>query len=186
MGTLPTPVLTLPSQGPILGAVYLGGTGAAMYVFIEYFWILIRYAVHSACRLFGTTNLQVYFYFRNYKQDGVCQKCVVIFLWYDKTRDCVWAITEGSTRLLDTLHMTFVIVDIWHSLIDSFGNYTTLDSMTWCAIPLTCGFSKGTQSFAGLTEWADLLFGVMFDCSLHAGTANNFCAFNFTAIICNC
>lgn len=35
-------------------------------------------------RLFGATNLQIYFYFRNYKEDAIFQKCAVIFLWYDE------------------------------------------------------------------------------------------------------
>ena len=34
-------------------------------------------------RLFGATNIQIYFYFRNYTQDRIALKCTVIFLWYD-------------------------------------------------------------------------------------------------------
>ena len=35
-------------------------------------------------------------------------------------------------RLLDTIHMAFVIIHLWHYLIDSFGNYHALMIVTWC------------------------------------------------------
>ncbi|KAF8335116.1 hypothetical protein F5887DRAFT_1285695 [Amanita rubescens] len=91
--TIPT-TLVLPNLGPTYGALFLGGMGAAI--------------------LFGATNIQVYFYFTNYKQDRIFQKFVVAFLW-----------------LLDSLHMAFVIAELWHYLIDLFGNYLILGVVTW-------------------------------------------------------
>lgn len=87
MSSIPTPVPTvvLPNLGPTLGALYLGGTGAAMYVSNAHSFMYIPDSL-SPCiyRLFGATNLQIYFYFRNYKEDAIFQKCAVIFLWYDE------------------------------------------------------------------------------------------------------
>jgi len=83
-----------PNLGSIQGALYLGGMGSAM--------------------LFGITNLQMYFYFKNYKDDALFLKFVVVVLWF-----------------LDTLHMVFAIIDVWQSLVDSFGNYAALDFVPW-------------------------------------------------------
>jgi len=83
-----------PDLGSILGALYLGGVGSAM--------------------LFGITNLQIYFYLKNYKEDSLFLKSVVVVLWF-----------------LDTLHMVFAIVDVWQSLVDSFGNYAALNLVPW-------------------------------------------------------
>lgn len=32
---------------------------------------------------------------------------------------------------MDTLHMAFTVADLWHYLIESFGNYEALLPMTW-------------------------------------------------------
>ena len=42
-----------------------------------------------------------------------------------------WAKTETNARLLDSLHMAFAIAELWHYLIDSFGNYLVLDHVAW-------------------------------------------------------
>lgn len=124
-------ITPLPKLGPTLGAMYLGGTGAAMYVSVAYSCIYISHSLSPCmCRLFGTTNLQIYLYFRNYKQDVIFQKCAVIFLWWDDTQT-EWAKTEANVRLFDSLHMAFVIVELWHYMIDSFGNYIALDVVSW-------------------------------------------------------
>ncbi|KAF8714207.1 hypothetical protein AX14_012877, partial [Amanita brunnescens Koide BX004] len=112
-------ITPLPKLGPTLGAMYLGGTGAAM--------------------LFGTTNLQIYLYFRNYKQDVIFQKCAVIFLW-----------------LFDSLHMAFVIAELWHYMIDSFGNYIALDVVSWSfkvQISLAVVIVLSVQSLYTLRVW---------------------------------
>ena len=78
------PALT--DLGAILGSMYLGGMGAAMYVSIEYKFILCWTYCHYARRLFGVTILQVYFYFRNYREDGLFSKLTILFLGYENTR----------------------------------------------------------------------------------------------------
>ncbi|KAF8672079.1 hypothetical protein AX14_005612, partial [Amanita brunnescens Koide BX004] len=95
MGSSTTSIPAFPNPDPLLGAIYLGGMGAAM--------------------LFGATNLQVFFYFQNYKQDELFQKYSVFFLW-----------------VVDALHMAIAIVGTWNGLIASFGNDTGLtDGISW-------------------------------------------------------
>ena len=86
MSSAPVPTLVPQKLGATFGALYLGGTGAAMYVSNACSFVYMPHSLSpSMCRLFGATNLQTYFYFRNYKQDMIFQKCAVIFLWYDET-----------------------------------------------------------------------------------------------------
>jgi len=78
-----------------MGALYLGTTGAAI--------------------LYGATNVQIYFYIKNYRDDRTMIKCAVAFLW-----------------LMDTLHMVFIMVEVWHYLIGLLpGNLLTLLHINW-------------------------------------------------------
>ena len=36
-----------------------------------------------------------------------------------------------NNRVLDTLHMIFTVVEFWHYLIESFGNYEALAQLHW-------------------------------------------------------
>lgn len=129
-GTTPLAVQTL---GEILGPCFLSAMGTAMYVPIAYWCIHTVHSLPCASRLFGINNLQVYFYFRNYKQDGTFQKFLVYYLWYDDTHlSIVRARTEKIERFLDTIHMAFVTAHSWHDLIHSFGNYSALLIVPWC------------------------------------------------------
>lgn len=58
--------------------------------FYSFLIIHIVYPMLHVCRLFGITNIQTYFYFRNYKQDWIFQKCMVVYLWYDNTPSFMW------------------------------------------------------------------------------------------------
>ncbi|KAF8347181.1 hypothetical protein F5887DRAFT_1281294 [Amanita rubescens] len=91
MATAPT---YLPKLGATEGATFLGGLGTAM--------------------LYGCTNVQIYLYFSNYRQDGFRMKFTVILLW-----------------IMDSLHMALTVVALWHYLIDSFGDYSALLAETW-------------------------------------------------------
>ncbi|KAF8333282.1 hypothetical protein F5887DRAFT_683710 [Amanita rubescens] len=62
------------------GAIFLGVIGAAM--------------------LYGVTNVQVYFYVRNYRQDKIVLKCLVAFLWYI-------AAILGSGNFVDVIMINF-------------------------------------------------------------------------------
>ncbi|KAF8347234.1 hypothetical protein F5887DRAFT_915998 [Amanita rubescens] len=106
MAAAPFPSIKPPNVAPILGALYLGVVGAAMLDHLH--------------RLYGTTNVQIYFYIRKYREDRTWLKCAVAFLW-----------------LLDTLHMVFIVTDIWHYLIESFGNYEALLPINWVFQVLT-------------------------------------------------
>ena len=65
---------------------YLCAIGAAMYISIGYQSTYMADSLPRTRRLFGITNFQVYFYYRNYKQDGTFQRLSVAYLWYDNTR----------------------------------------------------------------------------------------------------
>ncbi|KAF8347235.1 hypothetical protein F5887DRAFT_957385 [Amanita rubescens] len=86
--------IAMPNLGLIMGALCLGTTGAAM--------------------LYGATNVQIYLYIKNYREDQTMIKCSVAFLW-----------------LMDTLHMAFIVVEVWHYLINSFGNFEALRPVNW-------------------------------------------------------
>jgi len=67
-----------------------------------------------AAMLYGVTNLQVYLYFQNYRNDWRLQKISVALLW-----------------VLDTLHLSLTIAAVYHYLIDSFGSLAALQLVTW-------------------------------------------------------
>jgi len=64
--------------------------------------------------LYGSTNVQTFLYYKNFRRDQMFQKCAVALLW-----------------LLESLHMIFAIVEGWHYLIDSFGDYAALLELHW-------------------------------------------------------
>ncbi|KAF8717943.1 hypothetical protein AX14_012065 [Amanita brunnescens Koide BX004] len=64
--------------------------------------------------LYGSTNVQTFLYYKSYPQDAMFQKWAVALLW-----------------ILDTLHMVFTIIEFWHYLIESFGNYEALLQLHW-------------------------------------------------------
>lgn len=136
MPTETTP-LAIQTLGKTLGPCYLSAMGTAMYMTITNWYIYIVHSLPYTSRLFGINNLQVYFYFRSYKQDGTFQKFLVFYIWYDDIHllSIVRTTTEKIERFLDTIHMAFVIIDSWHDLIDSFGNYNALLIVSWC-VPL--------------------------------------------------
>jgi len=68
----------------------------------------------GAAVLYGCTNVQTYLYLKSYPDDRLFQKRAVAVLW-----------------LLDTLHMALTIIEVWHYLIDSVGNYAALLDITW-------------------------------------------------------
>ncbi|KAF8347233.1 hypothetical protein F5887DRAFT_1157825 [Amanita rubescens] len=74
----------------------------------------ILLGVIGAAMLYGATNVQVYFYYRKYPKDRIILRCIVPFLW-----------------AMDTLHMAFTIHELWHYLIESFGNDQALLPITW-------------------------------------------------------
>ena len=47
-----------------------------------------------------------------------------------------------NNRILDSLHMIFTIVEFWHYLIDSFGDYNALLELHWY-VPLFSRLSLG-------------------------------------------
>jgi hypothetical protein len=67
-----------------------------------------------AAMLYGITNLQVYLYFQNYRNDWRVQKYSVALLW-----------------VLDTLHLSLTIAAVYHYLIDSFGSQTAIQLVVW-------------------------------------------------------
>ena len=48
---------------------------------------LYRGALYLHHRLYGATNVQVYFYFRKYPKDRMILRCIVPFLWYVRSCD---------------------------------------------------------------------------------------------------
>ncbi|KAF8321899.1 hypothetical protein F5887DRAFT_1214796 [Amanita rubescens] len=80
--------------GTTLGALLIGGLGTAI--------------------LYGCTNIQIYVYFSNYRQDRLILKSTVVFLW-----------------IVDSFHMVFTIIILWHYLIESFGDYLALLTTPW-------------------------------------------------------
>ncbi|KAF5376709.1 hypothetical protein D9615_007826 [Tricholomella constricta] len=80
--------------GNTIGAAFLGTVFAAV--------------------LYGVTNLQVYLYFQNYRNDWRVQKYSVALLW-----------------VLDTIHLSLTIAAVYHYLIDSFGILAALELVAW-------------------------------------------------------
>ncbi|KAF8347263.1 hypothetical protein F5887DRAFT_1174971 [Amanita rubescens] len=64
--------------------------------------------------LYGTANIQTFLYYKNFPRDQMFQKCAVALLW-----------------ILDSLHMILTIIEFWHYLIDSFGDYDALIALHW-------------------------------------------------------
>ncbi|GLB44391.1 hypothetical protein LshimejAT787_1700180 [Lyophyllum shimeji] len=77
-----------------IGAAFLGAVFAAM--------------------LYGVTNLQVYLYYQNYRNDWRMQKISVALLW-----------------VLDTFHLGLTIAAVYHYLITSFGSLVALGMVVW-------------------------------------------------------
>ena len=48
---------------------------------------LYRGALYFHHRLYGATNVQVYFYFRKYPKDRMILRCIVPFIWYVRSCD---------------------------------------------------------------------------------------------------
>ncbi|KAF8064426.1 hypothetical protein FPV67DRAFT_222163 [Lyophyllum atratum] len=87
--------MVMVTLGNTIGAAFLGTVFAAM--------------------LYGVTNLQVYLYFQNYRNDWRVQKYSVALLW-----------------VLDTLHLSLTIAAMYHYLVDSFGSLLALTLVVWC------------------------------------------------------
>ncbi len=47
-------------------------------------------------RLYGATNVQIYLYLKNYREDQAMIKCAVAFLWYVKSRDVEPALESAT------------------------------------------------------------------------------------------
>ncbi len=45
-------------------------------------------------RLYGITNVQIYFYVRKYREDRTWLKCAVAFLWYVGSGDVEMALDD--------------------------------------------------------------------------------------------
>ena len=70
------------SESRALARCNVSGCNGIGYVRADY--ILIHCMMNLlTCRLYGATLLQLYFYFRHYKQDRMFLKCAVVYLWYD-------------------------------------------------------------------------------------------------------
>ncbi|PCH45003.1 hypothetical protein WOLCODRAFT_78261 [Wolfiporia cocos MD-104 SS10] len=70
--------------------------------------------VYISVILYGVTNVQVFFYFREYHDDVIWSKLSVIWLW-----------------ILDTLHMILSFHAVYWYLITNFGNSTELSIVVW-------------------------------------------------------
>ena len=127
MTTLPKPVL--PNLGPLFGAMYLGATGAAMYVPITYRFIAWTYlrVGFTELRCFKFTSISGII-----SKIGCFWSAPLYTFGTTSLHPVIWTITEWNARLLDTLHMAFSIAELWHYLIDSFGNYAALQVIVWC------------------------------------------------------
>ncbi|EIN09687.1 hypothetical protein PUNSTDRAFT_133463 [Punctularia strigosozonata HHB-11173 SS5] len=73
--------------------------------------------------LFGVTNVQVYMYSRDCKQDGICLKFLIAILW-----------------VLAAVHTALGAYSLWFDIITNFGSY--LDLLTpiwafWATAPVT-------------------------------------------------
>ncbi|PCH44979.1 hypothetical protein WOLCODRAFT_165532 [Wolfiporia cocos MD-104 SS10] len=70
--------------------------------------------VYISAILYGVTNVQVFFYFREYRSDVAWNKLSVAWLW-----------------LLDTLHLSCSFHAVYWYLITNFGNSARLSAVVW-------------------------------------------------------
>ncbi|KAF8627260.1 hypothetical protein AX15_004452 [Amanita polypyramis BW_CC] len=93
----------------------------------------------AAAVLHGCIGIQSYLYFKNYPQDRPFQKYAVAFLW-----------------IMDSLHMALTIVEMWHYLINSFGDYIALLHITWSCklqVAINVVIILAVQSLYTLRVW---------------------------------
>ncbi|KAH0580113.1 hypothetical protein H2248_002919 [Termitomyces sp. 'cryptogamus'] len=82
------------TEGNTMGAAFIGTMIAAI--------------------LYGLTNLQVYIYYQNYRNDWRIHKYSVAFLW-----------------VMDTFHVFLTISAVYHYLVNSFGSVQALQLVVW-------------------------------------------------------
>ena len=157
--TAPVPTPVLPNLGPLLGAMYLGATGSAMYVLITYWsiawWTYLR-VDFTEPRCFSCTSIS-----------GIINKI-----------GCFWSV-PSYTFGMTTLH---VRADHWMKpkaswylshVIFHRGNMALSNWFIWklccassyclvCAISWTFKSFRRTQSLTGLIEWVDSDIRVLF------------------------
>ena len=61
---------------------------------------------------------------------GQCWSVLLLFFGTWNSAD-VKQNTRARGRTMDTLHMAFTIAELWHYLIEEFGNYSALFKITW-------------------------------------------------------
>ncbi|KAF8337249.1 hypothetical protein F5887DRAFT_1078250 [Amanita rubescens] len=94
------------SIAPTMGALYIGAMLTAI--------------------LYGSTNIQTFLYYKNFPGDHMFQKCALSLFGSQGLFPLL-----RNNRILDLLHMIFTIIEFWHYLIDSFGDYNALLELHW-------------------------------------------------------
>jgi len=123
------PSIQAPSLGSTMGALFLGVVGAAMYVsaFIS--------PNHGALRLDYVQTLWYYkcsdLLLRQKISGGSDMAKVCRCFSLVRRIRWRWNGTWRCGRIMDTLHTAFIVDDLWHYLVQSFGNYQALLPITW-------------------------------------------------------
>jgi len=80
-----------------MGAILIGAVGSAMHV-STHIYTPSTLKLDYQHRLYGVTNVQIYFYARKYQRDRMFLKCIVVFLWYVKSQGEVATAVESAMK----------------------------------------------------------------------------------------